>query len=113
MIQLSKKMAIILGVLIIAVIIILITFVKKSKPGIDYKELIKAKDETIKAIENQRDIYKGLIAEKDLQIEQHFKNDSLLLEKSKQIQIRYDKIPVYINSLDREGLRAAGERAAQ
>lgn len=96
----------VIGIAIIILVISLITSYK-NKSDDSYKELIKAKDETIKAIQEQRDILKQLNEEKDLQIEQHFKNDSILMARSKQLNVKYEKIPVYINSLDRENLRAA------
>lgn len=99
----------ILGMIAIAAIILMISLLTsyRNKGDDHYNELIKAKDETIKAIQEQRDIYKQLNAEKDERIEQHFKNDSILITQSKQLNIKYEKIPVYINSLDRENLRSA------
>src|SRR5205809_8073299 len=88
------------GVIGIAVIILSISLntAFKNKGDDHYKELIKAKDETIKAIEGQREIYKQVIEEKNLELAQHFKNDSILATQSKQLSIKYEKIPVYINS---------------
>lgn len=99
----------VLGLLAVAVIGLAVSLFTsyRNKDNDNYKELIKAKDETIKAIQEQRDIYKQLNAEKDLQIEQHFKNDSILMVRSRQLNVKYEKIPVYINSLDRENLRTA------
>lgn len=97
---------IIIGICVVALLISLFTAFRNKVNG-DYKELIKSKDETIKAIEGQRDIYKQVIAEKNRELEQHFKNDSILAKQSKQLTVKYEKIPVYINSLDREGIRNA------
>lgn len=99
----------IFGVLGIAVIILLISlFTSYRDRGNDYyKDLIKAKDETIKAIQEQRDIYKEVNERTNQILVEHEKKDSILYQQSKQLVIRYEKIPVYINSLDRDGLRAA------
>lgn len=102
-----------IGLFSIGGLLIVLTFIKNNRPGIDYKELVKAKDETIKAIQGQRDIYKELNEEKDRQISEHEKKDSILLIQAKQLKVIYEKIPVYINSLDRDGLRSAGERAVE
>jgi len=97
----------VLALLAIAVLILGISLITafKNKGDNHYKELIKAKDETIKAIQEQRDVYKQVIEEKNSQLAQHYRNDSILMVQSKQLTIKYEKIPVYINSLDREGLR--------
>ena len=100
------------GVIGIAVIVLSISLFTafKNKGDNHYKELIKAKDETIQAVTRERDTERRL---KDEAINELNKKDSLLQLKYKTNVVKYEKIPVYINSLDREGLRAAGERAAQ
>lgn len=105
----------IVGVIVISAIVLFVSLITSYKKRADesYKRELDAKDETIMVIREQRDIYRQLKEERDRQIEQHFKNDSILLVRSKQLNIKYEKIPVYINSLDRDELRAAGERAVQ
>lgn len=99
------------GVIAIAVIILCISlFTAYRNRGSDaYKELIKAKDETIQAVTRERDTERRL---KDEAINELNKKDSLLQLKYKTNTVKYEKISSNINSLDREGLRAAGERAA-
>lgn len=111
----DKKTAIkysVFGVIAIAVIILFISLMTayKNKTDSHYKELIKAKDETIKAISSERDSERQA---KDYAVSELHKKDSILQTRYKTNTIIYEKIPANINTLDREGLRAAGERAAQ
>lgn len=99
----------VLALLAISVLVLgisMITAFKNKGNGDYYKELIQAKDETIKAVQVQRDIYKEVIEDKNRELGQHFKNDSILATQSKRLTIKYESIPNNINSLDREGLRA-------
>lgn len=114
MIQVSKKMAIVLGVLIIAVIIILITFTNRNMVKSDYKELIKAKDETIKVLQDQRPIFEKHIEELGAVIENHQRTDSILVTKIstnrqsiKTVDEKLKNIPGSINAIsgDNDALR--------
>jgi len=102
----NKKMWIIGGILAFAAIIIAITFLSKPKQGIDYKELIKAKDETIQAVIRERDTYRQW---KDDAINELKAKDSVLQLKVKTNTIRYEKIPVTVSNLSDDELRSAVE----
>lgn len=74
-----------------------------------YQQIIKSKDETIQAIQRERDTFREW---KDSAIsELNKRNDQLSKDYSKTI-ILHDKIPVYINALGNDSLRAAAERWA-
>lgn len=111
--EIIKYSIITLGTVAGIILLVSLFTAYKNKSDGSWKEVIKAKDETIKEIRVQRDIYKDRIVEIGEELQQHFKNDSLLATQSKRLTIKYESIPNNINSLDREGLRAAGERAAQ
>lgn len=102
----TKKLWIIGGILAFAVIIIALTFLTKAKPDIDYREIIKAKDETIQAVIRERDTYRQW---KDDVIEELNKKDSALQAKVKTNIIRYEKIPVTVSNLSDDELRSAVE----
>lgn len=93
-------------ILLGAAVIIFITFFNKSKDGIDYKELIKAKDETIQAVARERDAYREM---KDEAIKALQEKDSLLQLRVKTNTIRYEKIPVMVGNLSDDELRSAIE----
>jgi len=93
-------------VIIISAIFVIGFFTRARTKGIDYQELLKAKDETIKVYQEERDMLLKERTKDSIELSDHYKKDSILEVQSKQIQIKYEKIPVYINSLDREGLRA-------
>jgi len=94
------------GILFFAVVIITVTLLSRVKPGIDYKELIKAKDETIQAVIREKDAYRKW---KDEAIQDLNEKDSLLQLKVKTNTIRYEKIPVTISNLSDDELRRAVE----
>jgi len=103
----NKKMWIIGGILVFAAVIIAFTFLSRpSSSGIDYKELIKAKDETIQAVIRERDVYRQW---KDDAINELNKKDSVLQLKIKTNTVRYEKIPVTVSNLSDEELRRAVE----
>lgn len=87
-------------------VIVLITFFNRSKGGIDYKELIKAKDETIQAVARERDAYREM---KDDAIKELQTKDSLLQLRVKTNTIRYEKIPVIVAGISDTALRSAIE----
>jgi hypothetical protein len=97
----------IIAVLGIAVIVLLISLFTKKKSDDNYKEVIKAKDETIKAIQRERDAYIEIKAE-------YKKQDSLLqlilLENKNKLKANDKKlkdIPVTVTNLSKEELRRA------
>lgn len=107
---------ILIAALIIAGLIILFSFLNKNRAGIDYKELIKAKDETINVLKEQRTIYESQIDDMKVFIEDRRKADSILITKiaaNKQtIRIVDDKlknIPDRSNSSNDELRRAIAE----
>lgn len=100
------KILIIGGVLLFGAVIIFFTFIGKRKDGIDYKELIKAKDETIQAVIRERDTYRQW---KDDAIQELQTKDSLLQLKVKTNTVRYEKIPVMVGNLSDDELRSAVE----
>lgn len=103
----TKKFWIIGGILAFAVIIIAVTFLFSNRQsGIDYKELLKAKDETIQAVIRERDTYRQW---KDDAINELKEKDSLLQVKIKTNTVRYEKIPVTVGNLSDEELRSAVE----
>jgi len=99
-------MWIIAGILVFAAIIIAFTFLSRPKTGIDYKELIKAKDETIQAVIRERDVYRQW---KEDAIQELHEKDSVLQIKVKTNTIRYEKIPVTVSNLSDDELRRAVE----
>ena len=102
-IRLCIDLVVCIGVILLVVGI----FRRHPKPDDTYKQVIASKDETIKAVEQQRDIYKQWKEDITVQINDHLKKDSVLFSQSKKNDIRYEKIPVYIMSLSRDSLRSA------
>ena len=98
----------ILGVIGIAAIILIISLLTsyRNKGDDSYKELIKAKDETIQAVIRERDAYRQW---KDEKIEELQKMDSMLQTKVKTNTVRYEKIPVTVSNLSDDELRRAVE----
>src|SRR5687768_13689478 len=97
----------IIAVLVIAVIVLLVSLFTKKRSDESYKELIKAKDETIKAIQRERDAYIEIKAE-------YKKQDSLLqlilVENKNKLKVNEKKlkdIPVTVVNLSKEELRRA------
>jgi hypothetical protein len=76
---------------------------KPSQAPPDRSAELAAKDETIRAIKSERDVYR---AWKDEAVAEKQKADSLLNLKDKATIVKYATIPVYINSLNRDSLRA-------
>lgn len=75
------------------------------------KEVIKAKDETIKAIQGERDAYELVSIEKDKSLAAHEKNDSMYLQTIKNNQPKYTAnekkstdITKHVNDLDHDAL---------
>ncbi len=103
----TKIFIVILLALVIAATILIsniVTSFKKTDTG-NYKQVIEAKDETIKAVEMQRDILLNLRVEAD-------RKDSLLVEALKNNQPKYkanDKklqtITTDVNSYTKDELR--------
>lgn len=98
----------ILGVIGIAVIILAISLITsyRNKGDDSYKELIKAKDETIQAVIRERDIFRQW---KDDAINELHKKDSVLQLKIKTNTVKYEKIPVTVGNLSDDELRRAVE----
>lgn len=76
------------------------------------QKLIEAKDELIKVEREKTEMYRAL---SDARLMEIFRLDSLLQIEDKQTIVRYEKIPVYVRSLNgnKDSLRAAGKRAAE
>ena len=102
----NRKMWIIAGILVFAAIIIAITFLSRPKTGIDYKELLKAKDEVIQSVIRERDVYRQW---KDDAINELQKKDSVLQLKIKTNTVRYEKIPVTVSNYSDDELKRAVE----
>lgn len=102
----KQRIVIIIGILVLAGIIIMFTFLYRKTDSFDYKEIIKAKDETIQAVIREREVYRQW---KDEAINELNKKDSLLQIKVKTNTVRYEKIPVTVGNLSDEELRSAVE----
>ena len=90
------------------ILILTLLFKKKDSTDIDaQKALIAAKDETIKAIQHERDTYKEWNNEKDNFIAEHQRIDSILVLRSQQTIVKYERIPIAVKSLSNEDLRRA------
>lgn len=98
----------ILGVIAIAAVILVISLLTsyRDKGDDHYKELVKAKDETIQAVIRERDTYRQW---KDDAIDELHKKDSVLQLKIKTNTVRYEKIPVTVGNLSDDELRSAVE----
>lgn len=117
MIEQNKKFKyIFFGCLAVAAIIIFFTFFNKKQSGIDYKELIKAKDETIQVLQDQRPIFEKHIEELKGFIEDGRQRDSLLMTRInsnqqtiKLVDERLKNIPARINAIagNNDSLRVA------
>lgn len=104
------------GILVFAAIVIALTFFFRPQSGIDYKELIEAKDETIRVLQAQRPIYERQIEELRNMISDHKKKDSLLviqINQTKQsirnVDERLKNIPANISRIadNNDSLRVA------
>lgn len=107
---------ILIGLFAIGGLFVVLTFFKKNNTGIDYKELIKAKDETIKAEHDKQAIYEDRIDDLKTFIDDHKRNDSLLItqittnkQTLKQVDDKIKNIPARILSLagNNDSLRVA------
>lgn len=90
---------------LIAIVVILLFGMFRKKPDSDL-ELIKAKDETIKAVTSERDVYRKW---KDDEVREGQKKDSLLQLRYKTNAIRYEKIPVIVGNYSDDELKRAIE----
>lgn len=99
---------VIIGVIAIAAIILIISLATAYKNRVDdsYKEQLKAKDETIQAVRQERDTYRKW---KDEAIVLLREKDSMLQTRYKTNTIRYEKIPVTISNYSDDELRSAVE----
>jgi len=88
--------------LLVSGVIIFFTFFNKS----DYSGELKAKDDLIKSITNERDAERKL---NDLVVEQLHEKDSMLQIKYKSNTIIYEKIPVIVEHYNNDELRSAVE----
>lgn len=101
-----EKTLIIGGVLLLAAVIVFFTFIGKRKDSDVWKEIIKAKDETIEAERRGRETERQW---KEYAIQELRTKDSLLQVKIKTNIVRYEKIPVIVGNLSDEELRSAVE----
>lgn len=112
------KYAVIAGLVLIVVLLLVSLFSGKgSTDNSTYKELIKAKDETIKAIQGERDAYILLTQEKDKSIAVSERKDSVLLQtiinnqaKYTANEKRYQNIPFVVSNWSKDSLRLAISR---
>ena len=102
----NKKMLIIACIFVFAAVIIGLTFLSRRNSGIDYRELIKAKDETIQAERQVREAERKF---NDFLISELKAKDSVLQIRVKTNTIRYEKIPVTVSNLSDDELRSAVE----
>lgn len=101
------------GVVIILTAIIVITIFRSTRSSDSgYKQLIEAKDETIKAYREQREALTKLSDEKDKNIAASEKQDSIILtlllnNKPKYIinDKKSENIPAAVRSLSKDSLR--------
>lgn len=116
MIPVKQRILIVIGVLALAGIIIFFTFFNNKRSRIDYKDLIDAKDETIKVLQQQRPIFEKHIEELKSVIEDHQKTDSILVTKIstnrqtiKQVDDKIKNIPGRIDAFahNNDSIRAA------
>lgn len=98
-----KQNIILIILVVIAGILIYGLFNKKQDSSL---ELIKSKDETIKAVTSERDVYRKW---KDDEVKEGQKKDSLLQLRYKTNTIRYEKIPVIVGNFSDDELRRAVE----
>jgi len=103
----TKFYLITIGVFIVIIIMVIIALFSRSKPVKDISDVIKVKDELIQVYAKQREEDRLKIDDLNQQLQI---KDSLLQTKEKTIIREINKIPVYINSLNKDSLRAAGER---
>lgn len=76
------------------------------KPNSEYKKEIADKDKQIQQIGIDRDALRGKY---DSVIRLLTLKDTVLIREYKTNTVKYEKIPIYINSLNKDSLRAAGE----
>lgn len=94
-------------IIAVLVTVLVMTLFRKSVPN---EKLIRAemeiefKDREIKAITAQRERDRGMY---DSVLTTLRQRDGEKVEQIKQIVYKYEKIPIYINSLNRDSLRAA------
>lgn len=89
----------------IGAIFLIATLFSSVRTQRDAYELVrKYQDEKIADIVKDRDYER---AEKDKVIAENERLDSILRLQVKQTIVKYEKVPVIINSLDRDGLRSA------
>lgn len=122
MTQAQKIKYALIAVFALGGLFILFTFINKQKSGIDYKELINAKDETIKVLQDQRPIFEQHIEELKGFIDDHRRNDSLLAtqittnkQTIKQVDDKIKNIPARIAAIadNNDSLRHAIKVAAE
>lgn len=104
------------GVMAAAILILVITFFKRNRGGIDYKELIKAKDEQIELIKEHNRHYEQDNKRLEDEIVAHKKQDSILIgqltnnrQNIKSIDDKIKNIPVRIAAIatNDDSIRAA------
>lgn len=93
-------------VLIAAVLIaVMLYLMYHRKPQViqDAAGIIAAKNETIKVLQQSREIEREMFNER---IAMYERSDSLLRLKDKVQTVRYEKIPIIVSGLSRDSLRA-------
>lgn len=93
-------------ILIVVIAGVLIYGLFNNKSDSRYLDTIKAQDETIKAVQAERDTYRQW---KDDEVREGQKKDSLLRLKYKSNTIVYEKIPVIVGNYSDDELRRAVE----
>lgn len=103
------------GVTVIAGIILLVSlFGGRKNPDNKYFDmLIESKDREIKAEREHRITLEQWNRAKDQEIAELEKQDSVLKQKSQQVTIKYEKVPVIVRSYSYDELRSAVEAFGQ
>jgi peptidoglycan hydrolase CwlO-like protein len=114
MTQEKKINYILIGLLVLAAILIVASFANRKPSGVDYREIIKAKDETIQAEKEKQAIYEDHIEELKSVIDELNEKDSVLITKIstnrqtiKQVDDKLKNIPASIDALDKDAIRRA------
>ena len=118
MLNREKIKYVLLSVAAVACIVVMVSLVMagRNKSNVSYREVIEAKDETIKLLKEQRDMYVPVIEKLEASIIEHEKQDSLLnimyLNNRKNYIINDNKMSAVKSRIERiannnDSLRAA------
>lgn len=99
-----------IGLLGVIAFVLVLTYLRKPKIANDHTAEIAAKDETIKAVIREREIFREW---KDSAVAAANQKETQLVKEYRTTTIKYETIPVYYNIVGRDTLRAAAERWAR